>query len=290
VQGGGAGWAAATLALFALALISKESAVALVPLMLLPVWFERPPARRWATIWAAAAALALVYTALVFRGSANHLHFHDGTFNVHAPFWITIPRSMFRLFWIQGLLAAAALAAYRAPRERLRLAAAGAVWAAIAFVPYSFLTYMPYVPSRHTYLASVGLALAAGAALVTASERTRHPGRAAAALLALLAIANCGYLWTRKQRQFAERAAPTEQLVEFVRRSHRPVYVHCFPYGFVAADWAVQLRLGKQVHEWQGPPDRAPANAALFCFPPGRHAEAGNVVSAAHHAEAPGTK
>lgn len=36
---------------------------------------------------------------------------------------------------------------------------------ALALLPYVFLTYQTRVPSRHTYLASAGLAMLAGAAL-----------------------------------------------------------------------------------------------------------------------------
>jgi hypothetical protein len=36
-----------------------------------------------------------------------------------------------------------------------RLLYGAATWIAITLLPYSFLTYMPQVPSRHVYLASV---------------------------------------------------------------------------------------------------------------------------------------
>jgi hypothetical protein len=203
---------------------------------------------------------------LDFAGKANHLHFHDGTFSLHAPFWITVPRSMFRLFWIWGSLAVVALAAYKMLRARATLIVLGLAWAAISLIPYSFLTYMPFVPSRHTYLPSVGLALVVGAAFVVMAERVRHPVRVSMALALIVAGVNCSYIWTRKQRQFAERAAPTEELVEFARKAHRPVLVHCFPYAFETADWAVQLRLGKHIKQLTGPLEHL-ADADIFCFP-----------------------
>jgi hypothetical protein len=265
IQRGKRIWAALTLLLFVLALLSKESAVALVPLMLLPVWSERPAWRRWVGVWATAIVLALLYTAFVFAGKSNHLFFHDGTFSVSGPFWVTIPRSLFRLFWIWGALAAAALAAFGLLRRRWPLLLLALAWATITLIPYSFLTYMPFVPSRHTYLASVGLAIVAAAGALAALERARRPGRLAAALLVVVVGANCSYIWIRKQRQFVERAAPTEQLVEFARHAGGTVYVHCFPYGFDAADWAVQLRLGKQVRKLDGPlPEHI---HDVFCFP-----------------------
>jgi hypothetical protein len=237
-----------------------------VPLMLLPVWFEKVNFRRWLRTWGLAAVLALVYFGLVFAGKANHLHFHDGTFSLHGPFWITIPRSMFRLFWIWGSLAVAALAAYKMLRARATLIVLGLAWAAISLIPYSFLTYMPFVPSRHTYLPSVGLAMVVGAAFVVMAARVKHPLRVLMALALIVAGTNCSYIWTRKQRQFLERAAPTEELVEFARKSYRPVFVHCFPYAFETADWAVQLRLGKHIQQLTGPLEHL-AEADIFCFP-----------------------
>ena len=94
------------------------------------------------------------------------------------------------------------------------------LWAVISLGPYSFLTYMPRVPSRHTYLPSAGLALLVGAAaaLLYADFWARRR-----ALLALLAAAvvvhNAGYIWTRKQRQFQERARMTTELVDLARRT-----------------------------------------------------------------------
>ena len=77
----------------------------------------------------------------------------------------------------------------------------------------------------------------------------RGPGRrwVVGALAAVMIIHNCGYIWTRKHRQFADRAMPTERLLEFARQTRGPVPVRCFPYPMVIAELALDIELGKQM-------------------------------------------
>jgi hypothetical protein len=232
----------AALVCFCLALISKESAVAVVPLMLLTAWNKRA---LWSWI-APFALLAVGYTGMTFAGHDRHLHFNDaGTFSLKAPFWVNLANSYARLMWFWGLLSLLALLIWRKTRP-CRIAAFAAVWIVIAFLPYSFLTYMPHVPSRHTYLASAGLAWAVAAGLHVFYRRFERPSRwPAYALTATILVHNCGYIWVKKRAQFLERAAPTEVLVDFARQAGGPVRVRCFPYGREVAELAVQMRLGK---------------------------------------------
>lgn len=235
---------AAALLCYVLALLSKESAVVMVGLMALVVLLERAPRRAW--LWIAPfAVLAGVYFYGAAAAASNHLHFNDGTFSVRAPFWKTLAISTGRLFWFWGFLAAGTLVVWRATRYT-KLAIVAAAWIVVTFLPYSFLTYMPRVPSRHTYFASAGLALVVGAWLWMLWER-RGPGRrwVFGALAAIVIIHNCGYIWTRKHRQFAERAAPTERLIEYGRTVKGPVPVRCFPYPMVLAELALDIQLGK---------------------------------------------
>ena len=44
-------------------------------------------------------------------------------------------------------------------------------WMLITLLPYSLLTYIPYVPSRHTYLAGAGLALLVALGSMKAAQR-----------------------------------------------------------------------------------------------------------------------
>ena len=82
-----------------------------------------------------------------------------------APFWRTWLYSEFRLLWFWAFVAAVALTVWRAPGQG-RLLAVASAWAGFTMLPYSFLTYMPFVPSRHTYLASAGVAFIVAAAFV----------------------------------------------------------------------------------------------------------------------------
>ena len=232
----------AALICFCLALISKESAVVVVPLMFLTAWKKRP-----AWLWIAPfAVLAMGYAGMTFAGHDRHLHFNDaGTFSLAAPFWITLSNSYARLMWFWGLLSLLALLVWRTARSH-RVVALAAVWIVIAFLPYSFLTYMPRVPSRHTYLASAGLAWVVAAGFLVFCRRFERPSRwPAYALAATILVHNCGYIWVKKRAQFLERAAPTEVLVDFARQAAGPVRVRCFPYGREVAELAVQMRLGK---------------------------------------------
>lgn len=254
-------WLVASLAAFLLALYSKESGVALVALLLLPVavrgphaWTLRENWKTWAAI-AAFGAAAAGYFAMIYLARAGHQHFNDGTFSLQAPFWTTEAVSTARLFWFWGLAAVIALLA-AGGKEKFRLLALGLAWIWICFLPYSFLTYMNRVPSRHTYLASAGLAWIAAAGYV-ALRRTGAkwlPWVAATAVLY-----NAAYIWTRKHSQFLERAAPIGAVVRAAKAANGPVYVHGFPYPFSAAEAAAFIEGGKplnSVRQWTG--DRQP--------------------------------
>jgi len=124
---------------------------------------------------------------------------------------------------------------------------------------------MSRVPSRHTYLASLGLSLIVAAWLVSAWERF---GERRAGITALLACAmllqNYGYLWTKKQRQFVERAQPTERLIESARGVDGPMYVHEFPYSIWIARYALEVVLKKDLQPISGPDHGT--GAAVFCM------------------------
>jgi hypothetical protein len=251
-------YAAGSFFLFLLALLSKEPGVAVVPLLLLPVWTERVPLRRWLGPWLAFAATAGAYTLMTFAGKDGHQHFHDGTFSLSAPVALVMANSMARMMWIWGLAALAAVAAWRVRRWRgLLLLALG--WGIITLLPYSFLTYMPRVPSRHTYFASAALGWIVAAGLLTVMERWRRS--AVVALMALMLVHNSAWIWTRKQHQFLERAAPTENFLSFVRENKGEIYVHCFPYHDSLAVIAAEVALKREVHTGQPRP-----GAAVFCW------------------------
>jgi hypothetical protein len=249
----------AGVVLFALALLSKESAIFLLPLFVLVLepanWRARLPRL------APHLLLVLLCLASIAQSRSNSFRFTDGSFSLHAPFWITWPRSFARLLWIWGWPAAAALFISGDARFR-RVALAALAWIGIALVPYSFLTYSTQIPSRQVYLASAGLAMLIGLALAQFHRR-----RVAAALLALMLLHNTLYLWTKKRAQFVERAAPTDALIKLARRTPGAIWVQCFPLPAIVAVEAVRLAAGRlpSTLVWSAPAARE-EHAAKFCY------------------------
>jgi hypothetical protein len=247
--------------LFALALLSKETAIFLLPLFVLTVetkqWRQRLPRL--------APHLVLVLLSLVSiaQSRSNSFRFTDGSFSLHAPFWITWPHSFARLLWIWGWPAAFALFAF-ADKRFWRSAVVALAWIGIALVPYSFLTYSTQIPSRQTYLASAGLALLIGRALAQ-WEKLRF----AILILALLILHNTVYLWTRKRAQFVERAAPTTHLIEFAQRTPGTIWMQCFPLPGIVAEEALRLATRRSPAElvWSADAARERRAATAFCYP-----------------------
>ena len=254
------GRTAAAVGLFALALLSKESAVILLPLFALTT-----EPKEWKRGLARLAPLAILGAAAVLsltqRGS-DFFRLKDGSFSLHAPFWLTWPHSFARLLWIWGWLALAVIALVGDARIR-RAAGLALVWIGIAFVPYSFLTYSTAIPSRQTYLASAGLALLVGLAI----SRYAWRREVAMGLLALMVVHNTAILWTKKRAQFLERAAPTSKLIEVARRTQGAIWVRCFPLPPIDAEAAARLGAERAPADlvWDAEAARV-RGATAFCY------------------------
>jgi len=248
---------AASVCLFLLALVSKESAVILLPLFLLVT-----PVANWkrAARLVPYAVLAALAIASIVSARAYSFRFTDGSFSLAAPFWIIWPKNCARVLWVWGWLALPVAMRGRATRTIALLALA---WIAIALLPYSFLTYSTQIPSRQTYLASAGLALLFGLGITELASR-----RLVAVVLAAAAVLNVGYLWTRKRAQFLERAAPTEQLIRLARETQGPIWVRCFPRNRLIAEEAVHMgadRPGSTLI-WSDAEAARERPAATFCY------------------------
>jgi hypothetical protein len=256
------------VALFALALISKESAVAILPLFLLAG--GRSEWRRTAIRLVPYLVLAALAVAGAVGARDISFRFSDGSFSLHAPFWITWPANFLRLLWIWGFAAVGAilLARDRALRGSAIVALA---WMGIGLVPYSFLLYSTRIPSRQTYLASAGLAMLFGLAMAHWQARAGSRRGVVAAVAAVVLLHNVGYLWIRKRSQFLERAAPTEQLIALARRTPAPIWVRCFPRNRFIAEEAVHLGAGYAPSDliWEAEAARRQATA-VFCWQEGR--------------------
>jgi hypothetical protein len=249
----------AGVVLFGFALLSKETAIFLLPLFLLVV--EPEGWRRRLSHLAPHAVLALLGVASIAQSRSNSFRFTDGSFSLHAPFWLTWPHSFARLLWIWGWPAILILFVFGDARLR-RSGRSALAWIGVALVPYSFLTYSTQIPSRQVYLASAGLAWLVGLAITQCEGR-----RVAVAVLALMLLHNTLYLWTRKRAQFVERAAPTDQLVEFARRTQGAIWMDCFPLPGIVAEEALRLGAGRSPSDlvWSAGVARD-REAARFCY------------------------
>jgi hypothetical protein len=262
----GLAWYAASVACFALALVSKESAVVFGPLFLLPL---APAAARRRAPWALPLlAMAALGVWSIFALRARSFRFHDGSFSLHAPIWLVWPDNLARLFWAWGLAGLVCVAVWGWKKHR-PIAILGLVWAGATLLPYCFLLYWKRVPSRQFYLPSLGVAWIVAAAILTLRERFPRARRGlTAAVVAVMLLTNIGTLWTRKRRQFLERAQPTEQLIALARRSAGPIYVRCFPRDRVIAEQAVRVGASRPETDliWDEAEARTRGATASFCY------------------------
>lgn len=263
-RGGSLAYAGASLS-FAFALLSKEPGVVLVPLGLLIAAGER----QWRKGMAGAlplAAVSLLYAYGIFVNKPVHLHQNDGTFSLGAPFYLTWVNSMGRMLWIWGLLSLIAIALWNGWKANRRLIVAATLWAGLTLLPFCFLAYMPRIPSRHTYLASAGLALLVAAGFATFHARFGRRRWAVPTLAAILIAHHCGYLWTKKRQQFLARAEATETILNLARAGVDQIYVRCFPYGPEVAEAALRVALNKPTSMLVWSPPQNP-NVPSVCSP-----------------------
>jgi hypothetical protein len=261
-------WLALSLICFALALVSKESAVVFVALFGFALMGRAKACPAWTLVlYVGLAALAV---ASVVATRAYSFRFADGSFSLGAPFWITWPRGFARLMWIWGWVAAAIVAIRWREAKARKATMAALAWIAIALLPYSFLTYSTQIPSRQTYLASAGLAALFGLAMARLWQEGVKARRIAATLALVALLHNVGYIWIRKRAQFIARAQPTEQLIRVARQTGGPIWVQCFPLAPITAEAALRLGAGLPPSEiiWSQPEAEARKPKSAFCYQP----------------------
>lgn len=231
LQGASWKWYAAALAAFVLAALSKESVWIFSALFLLPIAFEPKQWRRGATGALPFLALSAAYMLWTWLTRVSAPGYQDVRFSLSAPWPLVILNSSWRLLFIWGILALAALW-WTGKRSDRRLVVAASIWIVLGLLPYSFLTYMLQVPSRQTYLASAGLAWIFGAACVRLQDAGIQDAakRTALAMLCVAALAvNLEILWVKKMSQFRERAEPSELLKQAALESDGSVIIDCVP-------------------------------------------------------------
>src|SRR5215475_9233800 len=294
-------WLALSFLFFLPSLLSKESAVIFVVLFALPLFFPKPRLRQ-APYLLTHALICVPYVISIFMARAQSLRFHNQSFVLSAPFWVTWTNSYGRMLWFWGLSAAISMFLWsRSGREdrgsriedrgsRIASEARNAIfdprpsaldlrssifvsfiWMGIGFIPYMFVDYMHRIPSRHTYLASAGLGWLMGATIVVMKERYAKNYKWAPPVILLLILShNVGYLWTKKRHQFLERAQPTERLIALARSVNGPIFVKCFPPNLAPthAEAALELILNKPADTliWSEEEARKRPPAATFCY------------------------
>jgi hypothetical protein len=230
-----------------IALFSKEPAVTLLPLAIFLMVLRHRP-RREILRWALPPVLMLCGYVTLWLWEANRNFFvADGHYAPGFHFFPVYARSLWRvvsptllflipLVWISrrypNLGAISTLFRHKAVLFSSALLA-------LTIVPYSFLTYLDHIPSRNTYLPSVGLAALMGILFAALYERAAASGArlrsACVVFLAVILLGNIGYLWLKKEPQFRDRAAPTRELLAILNEAGfedtgtEPVYVCGFP-------------------------------------------------------------
>jgi len=205
---------------FGLALFSKEPAIALLPLAVLLLMLKGLSSRE---ALVKSAPLALMTAGYVYlwlsRASQNFfLTDHHYAFGFHflpvsaqTVVRMIAPTALFMLpifvlarkAWMRSVLHGKALLFFAAVM-------------CLAVIAYSFLTYLPSIPSRNTYFPSVGLAALVGllfAILYPTLSSARIKGYAVAFFVVMISQ-NIAYVWIKKEPQYVERAAPTRELID----------------------------------------------------------------------------
>ncbi len=249
-------WFALSLILFLIALTSKESAWIFPVLMFAVAIANRIPLRRAVLGCIPFAAIAVAYISWLMTARSNNGRFNDGSFSLHA-FWLRNDlNSLWHLLLVWGVLALLVIL-WRRDVAGLRVAWFGCVWMIFSLLPYSFLTYMPRVPSRHTYLASVGLAWLVAQAFV--QLQTEFP-RLSVFVAGMLLLVNYEILWVKKMRQFRERAEPTELLKLAAKDAVGPVHIRSIPINLMI----VLAVLDQNHHAMVVEQQKVQGNAELF--------------------------
>jgi hypothetical protein len=207
-------------AVFALALFSKEAAVVLVPMAMIQLYLSghsrRDILKKSAVLLIMVGAFGALWLTVAYR----NFFVQDGHYALSFRFITVYLRTVFRLL-VQVLPLAAAWFFYR--RQNLPpnspwkpQMAFFAALLLLSAAPYTFLTYLDHLPSRNTYFPSIGLAGFVGILFASLYSRleTRSHRAVAVSLFSFLVIANSAYVWTKKEPQYRERAAPTRELIE----------------------------------------------------------------------------
>jgi hypothetical protein len=234
------------VATLGLALFSKEAALAMVPLigidMMVRGYSARDVIRKcWVLV-----SMAGIFGVFWLSEANRNFFVTQGHYALGFQFFNVYAHSAFRLL-SQALpfIALFLLTSRRTGKETMKPATLlsdppllfFATLALVSIVPYSFLTYLNHIPSRNSYLPSVGLAGLNGIlfAATWSILRSKRSKQLAVLFLSAVIAGNIAYVWLKKDPEYVERAAPTRELIDILNRSdlqwrsQLPVTVCGFP-------------------------------------------------------------
>jgi hypothetical protein len=215
---------------YSLALISKESAPILLVLIPVIQWRQKKPlfTREYCLYLVPTAAFAAVF---LKTWSANSM-IHYQIYAVSPRALLVLAITMHRLLWPWLYVFLALSLVWGSMRPKISAAATGLILIAIPMLPYIFLTYDKHLPSRQLYLASMVFMVM----LASLSEKITSIGLRTT-VVGVFCVWNIFYMWTTKDRQFLERAAPTTVLLRFLQ-THEPTRIRIDGFAYPETDIA----------------------------------------------------
>jgi hypothetical protein len=212
---------ALALAALSIALFSKEAAVVLAPLAFLRLLGRGHSASE--SFWKSIPLLTMVaaYAALWLSQAYRNFFITDHHYVIGSQFFTVYSRSLANL--IAALIPFAALFAFtRSLPDNWnwkRPFLFFSVFVPLSVLPFSFLTYSNYIPSRNMYFPSIGVSALIG--ILFAILYGQSGSAAARRACVFLLIGSLGWnvynICLKHAPEYARRAAPTTQLIEVLR-------------------------------------------------------------------------
>ena len=222
-----------------LALFSKESAF--IALLIIPLFRWQRGEKILAPQMIPLLVPILIFIAVFLWSLPANGMIQHGVYQVGPHAALIVGRTLHLLFRPSFYVLVGLLAAMR-QWHSLRPLPKFVLWIVFPILPYSFLTYSPYIPSRQLYMSSMVLV----AVLAYLIRECRQPRIQLALVIAFIAY-NIGYIWIRKDPEFESRAAPTTQLLALLK-SHppAPILLERFPY----ANYAIAKDVSRVAPGW----------------------------------------
>jgi hypothetical protein len=198
---------AGTLVAMALALISKESGLLICVLLPIAAWqlLSGRDKQRWIMI-AVPPVVGIIFCSW-FIYTLKHNVLAGGHYSLNVPVIRIVFSTLHKLLfpWVY-LAIVLAIVRWRFPK--LRMIWPAVVLLVLTILPYSFLTYQRFLPSRNTYLASMCVCGLFAILLVSMRRRILI-----FSIFLIFSASNIYYAIARKDGQFEYRGAPTNQLI-----------------------------------------------------------------------------